>query len=115
MRHHAVFGLVLLLAGCVPPAGDTLRREALAPQPAELSAPSALAAPPRSSSLYGGGPPPLPTPKPISAQTASPQSGAPAGSAAPASVDQPIVVPNGNGTTTIIHADGRIETVPTPK
>jgi hypothetical protein len=28
---------------------------------------------------------------------------------------QSIVVPNGNGTSTIIHADGRIETVPTPK
>lgn len=26
-----------------------------------------------------------------------------------------IVVPNGNGTSTIIHSDGRIETVPTPK
>jgi len=28
---------------------------------------------------------------------------------------QSIVVPNGNGTNTVIHADGRIETVPTPK
>jgi hypothetical protein len=27
----------------------------------------------------------------------------------------PIVVPNGNGTSTVIHPDGRIETVPTPK
>ena len=26
-----------------------------------------------------------------------------------------IVVPNGNGTSTVIHADGRIETIPTPK
>jgi hypothetical protein len=26
-----------------------------------------------------------------------------------------IVVPNGNGTSTIIHSDGKIETVPTPK
>lgn len=26
-----------------------------------------------------------------------------------------IVVPNGNGTSTVIHSDGRIETVPTPK
>jgi len=26
-----------------------------------------------------------------------------------------VVVPNGNGTSTIIHSDGRIETVPTPK
>ena len=28
---------------------------------------------------------------------------------------QAIVVPNGNGTSTVIHADGRIETIPTPK
>jgi hypothetical protein len=26
-----------------------------------------------------------------------------------------IVVPNGNGTSTVIHGDGRVETVPTPK
>jgi hypothetical protein len=28
---------------------------------------------------------------------------------------QSIVVPNGNGTSTVIHPDGRIETIPTPK
>jgi len=28
---------------------------------------------------------------------------------------QSIIVPNGNGTSTVIHADGRIETIPTPK
>jgi len=28
---------------------------------------------------------------------------------------QSIVVPNGNGTSTVIHADGRIDTIPTPK
>ena len=28
---------------------------------------------------------------------------------------QSIVVPNGNGTSTVIHADGKIETIPTPK
>ena len=26
-----------------------------------------------------------------------------------------IIVPNGNGTSTIIHSDGTIETVPTPR
>ena len=26
-----------------------------------------------------------------------------------------IIVPNGNGTSTVIHSDGRIETVPTPR
>lgn len=28
---------------------------------------------------------------------------------------QSIIVPNGNGTSTVIHADGQIETIPTPK
>ena len=28
---------------------------------------------------------------------------------------QSIIVPNGNGTSTVIHSDGRIETIPTPK
>ena len=28
---------------------------------------------------------------------------------------QSIIVPNGNGTSTVIYADGRIETIPTPK
>ena len=28
---------------------------------------------------------------------------------------QSIVVPNGNGTSTVIHPDGRIETIPTPR
>jgi hypothetical protein len=28
---------------------------------------------------------------------------------------QSIVVPNGNGTSTVIHPDGTVETVPTPK
>ena len=36
----------------------------------------------------------------------------PAGNAPP---DRRIVVPNGNGTSTVIHPDGRIETIPTPK
>lgn len=26
-----------------------------------------------------------------------------------------VVVPNGNGTSTVIHSDGRVETIPTPK
>jgi hypothetical protein len=41
------------------------------------------------------------------------------GSTSPASgqppVDRTIIVPNGNGTSTVIHPDGRIETIPTPK
>jgi hypothetical protein len=34
--------------------------------------------------------------------------------ASPAS-SAPVVVPNGNGTSTVIYPDGRIETIPTPK
>ena len=33
----------------------------------------------------------------------------------PAAADKRIVVPNGNGTSTVIYPDGRIETIPTPK
>jgi hypothetical protein len=47
----------------------------------------------------------------------SPQGGSPAG--APSGPGQPpdqrIIVPNGNGTSTVIYPDGRIETIPTPK
>ena len=39
--------------------------------------------------------------------------GGPGGAAAPP-VDRRIIVPNGNGTSTVIHPDGRIETIPTP-
>ncbi|OYV35163.1 MAG: hypothetical protein B7Z80_19165 [Rhodospirillales bacterium 20-64-7] len=28
---------------------------------------------------------------------------------------QSIIVPNGNGTSTVIHSDGRVETIPTPQ
>ena len=38
--------------------------------------------------------------------------GTPGASAPPA--DRRIIVPNGNGTSTVIHPDGRIETIPTP-
>ena len=42
------------------------------------------------------------------------------GTATPPASSQPapekeIIVPNGNGTSTVIHPDGRIETIPTPK
>jgi hypothetical protein len=37
------------------------------------------------------------------------------GAPGPAAPDQKIVVPNGNGTSTVIYPDGRIETIPTPK
>jgi hypothetical protein len=46
-------------------------------------------------------------------------SGAPGSTTSPATnqppADRRIIVPNGNGTSTVIHPDGRIETIPTPK
>jgi len=46
-------------------------------------------------------------------------SGAPTAGTPPASAQPPadrrIIVPNGNGTSTVIYPDGRIETIPTPK
>jgi hypothetical protein len=41
--------------------------------------------------------------------------GAPTGTPGQPPVDRRIIVPNGNGTSTVIHPDGRIETIPTPK
>jgi hypothetical protein len=46
--------------------------------------------------------------------------GTPGTAAAPGTTGQPqadrrIIVPNGNGTSTVIYPDGRIETIPTPK
>jgi hypothetical protein len=32
-----------------------------------------------------------------------------------ATTNAPVIVPNGNGTSTVIHPDGKIETIPTPK
>ena len=51
------------------------------------------------------------------ARTSAPAAGQGTGTgAAPAAppVDRRIIVPNGNGTSTVIHPDGRIETIPTP-
>ena len=45
---------------------------------------------------------------PLPAQRVGRPADAPAG-------DKRIIVPNGNGTSTVIHPDGRIETIPTPK
>jgi len=48
---------------------------------------------------------------------ASPGASTPPGTSAPAQppADRRIIVPNGNGTSTVIYPDGRIETIPTPK
>jgi hypothetical protein len=55
-------------------------------------------------------PPPLPA-APLRPRVTVPPPAAPA--AAPTGA--PIVVPNGNGTSTVIYSDGRIETIPTPQ
>jgi hypothetical protein len=44
-----------------------------------------------------------------------PGSTGPGNPAAQPPADRRIVVPNGNGTSTVIYPDGRIETIPTPK
>lgn len=43
------------------------------------------------------------------------QGGNPATAPGQPPADRRIIVPNGNGTSTVIHPDGRIETIPTPK
>ena len=40
---------------------------------------------------------------------------APPGTPVQPQADRRIIVPNGNGTSTVIYPDGRIETIPTPK
>lgn len=54
-------------------------------------------------------PPPLPNVPAHPRVTVAPTPAAPPPSSAP------VVVPNGNGTSTVIHPDGRIETIQTPK
>ena len=67
---------------------------------------------------------PLLAPLPGAPSTAAPKGGypvlppaAPGTASTPAApqVDRRIIVPNGNGTSTVIHPDGRIETIPTPR
>ncbi len=70
---------------------------------------SGRAAPVRGSPLDRAGNPLL-APLPAGSVT-NPASGPPT----PSDADRRIIVPNGNGTSTVIHPDGRIETIPTPK
>lgn len=57
---------------------------------------------------------PLLAPLPNGAAGGGAAGGAAGQSPAP-SPDRRIIVPNGNGTSTVIYPDGRIETIPTPK
>jgi hypothetical protein len=132
MRRTALFALLLALAGCgVPPAGDNMRRgipsadtSPITPMPAAPPMVTPLTAP---AVGYGGSPPavpsgglgaeaPMPAPAASRMPTIAAQPGVPpAARPGPAGAGQSIVVPNGNGTSTIIHPDGTVETVPTPK
>ncbi len=58
---------------------------------------------------------PLLAPLPSGAPGATPGSAAAPGTPGQPPLDRRIVVPNGNGTSTVIYPDGRIETIPTPK
>ncbi len=92
--------------GPLPPPRSLqdLERQGMTPQPE---------APTKGSPLSRSGNPllaPLPNAAGPGAVTA-PDSGAPA----QPQVDRRIIVPNGNGTSTVIYPDGRIETIPTPK
>jgi hypothetical protein len=134
MRCIAFLGLFLVLAGCVltgcvAPLPDNMRRTAVTPLP-DFPVPQAAPAPmpvTPPSVGYGGAPPPVPAgglgaeapmraPPASRMPTISAQPGPPANAATSnTATGQSITVPNGNGTTTIIHADGTIETVPTAK
>ena len=89
-------------------------------QDLEKQTPSGVEAPVPGSPLSRGAlTAPLPGGKPGGTQGTAPStSGTPApGAALPGQpqTDQRIIVPNGNGTSTVIYPDGRIETIPTPK
>jgi hypothetical protein len=129
MRPIASLGLILLLAGCSTLTLDdsqNLYRTAVAPEP-YISGPPATpmtrvvtppavgygSSMPRVPSGGLGAEAPMPAPKASKIPSIGP--GVPPASTPASSAGQPIVVPNGNGTSTIIHADGTVETVPTPK
>jgi hypothetical protein len=89
-------------------------------QDLELGSPTGAQAPAVGSPLNRAGNPlvaPLPGGTPGS--VTQPSHGGPSTSAPPAPGQSPedrrIIVPNGNGTSTVIYPDGRIETIPTPK
>jgi hypothetical protein len=123
MRRLVWLVLCLLPAACVPPAPDNMSRVELPPQTAATDMPPPMTAPARPAVGYGAAMPTVPKgglgpeapmPKPRAAQMPTIGPGVPASSTT-TSANQSIVVPNGNGTSTIIHPDGTTETVPTPK
>ncbi len=105
-------------APLVPPAPV---RGSSTPPNATVTMPTATSAPPLPT--YGAPPAAPPAPGATSGKVVQTQSGTAVttgGSSGYSTAIQPgggqsIIVPNGNGTSTVIHADGRIETIPTPK
>ena len=86
-------------------------------QDLERQSPTSSQAPTPGSPLERAGNPllaPLPNGAPAARAGAS---GATSSNPAPGPTqpDRRIIVPNGNGTSTVIYPDGRIETIPTPK
>lgn len=79
-------------------------------QDLEKEAPKGAQAPAKGSPLDRSGNTLL-APLPGGTAPAGPNAAVPA----PSQVDRRIIVPNGNGTSTVIYPDGRIETIPTPK
>jgi len=82
-------------------------------QDLERQTPAAAQGPAKGSPQDRAGNPLLaPLPNGTSGTTPDSTKGNPAGQPP---VDRRIIVPNGNGTSTVIYPDGRIETIPTPK
>jgi hypothetical protein len=81
-------------------------------QDLERQSPTSSQAPVKGSPLERAG-------NPLLAPMPSGTPGSTTGAAQPApgqpTPDRRIIVPNGNGTSTVIYPDGRIETIPTPK
>ncbi len=123
MRRIVLLGLCLLPAACVAPAEDNMSRVQLPPQTAAAALPPTMTTPTRPAVGYGATMPTIPKgglgaeapmPQPRASRMPSIGPAVPAASVTPAA-NQPIIVPNGNGTSTIIHPDGTTETVPTAK
>ena len=129
MRWTALLGLLLAVAGCVPPVTDNMRRglptadlSSVAPPPYGQT----QTAPTLPAAGYGAHLPPIPSggigpeapmsqPPASRMPTIAAQPGPPPAAKTNPAAGQSIMVPNGNGTTTIIHTDGTVETIPTPK
>ncbi len=133
MRPIALLGLSVLLAGCVAPTGNSMLRSAVVEQPLYSGPPTTVGSHTsftQPATGYGGALPsvpsgglgaeaPMPAPRASQMPSIGPKAGtaygAPTASSASSSAGQSITVPNGNGTSTVIHPDGTTETIPTPK